>query len=373
MITRRTYSIGLAIIAAAIVFASTGGSFLTASTAGQSEGQADGLSHDLTAQHNLPRVAVLALSILEEIELDRQFLGRLEAGQSASIGFDHAGRIESLAIREGDTLRAGDLIATLRTGMLEVERQALAARVNSLQERLGIAESETTRLSRLVERGAVAANTLDRARAGQLDLTSSLAQAETDLQRLEMQLADTRLTAPMDGTVGAVRVAPDEAVTAGQPVIELFHSDAVHVRVGLPMGFDQGRFDNFEVVIDGESFVAELLSLRSDITPATNTRDAVFLLPDAALGGFGRGVSLRARERVPMRGAWVPFDALRPSAEGSWTLLALSDDMIARRLDVDVLHQRGGQAFVAGDFSDGQRIIATGVQRIVPGQPVRVD
>lgn len=278
-----------------------------------------------------------------------------------------------MLVGEGDSIRAGDIIARLTTDRMRVERQAKVARVDALRAQSAIAQQEEARLSRLAQRGAVATNAVDRARVRRLELDSSVSQAESALQAMDLQLESATLISPLDGTIGAVRVAPGETVSQGQPVVELFQSSALHLRVGLPAAFDHRKLRDPVVRLDDRTYPAQPLSVRTDIDAATNTRAAVYQVEGAGSVGFGRVATLVGQELKDERGAWVPLDALRPSAEGSWTLLAVTEAMQAQRLDVEVLHQRGGTAYVEGDFEDGQRIISAGVQRVVPGQSVRVD
>jgi hypothetical protein len=59
---------------------------------------------------------------------------------------------------------------------------------------------------------------------------------------------------------------------------------------------------------------------------------------------------------------------------GLWTVLTVVDGEsgpVAGQETVQILHALDQRVFVEGTLGDGQRVIATGVHRLSPGQAVR--
>jgi RND family efflux transporter MFP subunit len=318
-------------------------------------------------------VGVMALKIEEEILINRQFLGRLEANQTAELGFEFGGIIAEMSVREGDIVRGGDVLAQLTQDALVLERQSVAANLESLQSRHALVRAEITRLERLVGRGAAPSNSLDRARAEALALGASIADAEGGLAQLDLRLRNAVLTAPFDAIVGATRATLGEAVGAGQPIISLFERGRANFRVGLPMSLHPAALQNPRLDINGQNFPLTLSALRPDIDIRSNTRIALFAVAADDVTGFGQTATLMADLPLRQRGAWVPVDAMRPAAEGFWTLLSITDDMVAEPIAIDVRHLRGDMAFVSGLFEEGTKVISVGAHKIVPGQTVRAE
>jgi hypothetical protein len=65
--------------------------------------------------------------------------------------------------------------------------------------------------------------------------------------------------------------------------------------------------------------------------------------------------------------------SLSESERGLWSVYVLGvDDIVERRL-VEVLHTEAKRVYVRGTLRDGDLVVSTGVQRIVPGQSVVAD
>lgn len=137
-------------------------------------------------------------------------LGRLEPGDgvvrvaSPSRG---AGVIAELAVREGDRVKRGDVLATLDDNALR------RADVNRLRAELTDAKNESERLSRLSKRSATSAAKLESA-----EISRQI--AEANLEAAQAQLALTRVRAPIDGQVLEVHARAGERV-GGDGVLEL--------------------------------------------------------------------------------------------------------------------------------------------------------
>ena len=87
-------------------------------------------------------------------------------------------------------------------------------------------------------------------------------------------------------------------------------------------------------------------------------------------------VQLVLETEEPLDGHWIPLTALTRGTRGLWTAYALSADQApegghrVERRDLEVLHVRGERALVRGVITPGDRLIAEGHHRVVPGQRV---
>ena len=319
-------------------------------------------------------VATMTLGITDEIQITRRFPGRIEAPGRIDVAFEVGGRLAEVAVREGDPVLQGDVIARLDAEAIEVERRGLQASVAGLRDQNALARRDVERLQRLVTRGSAPAKSLEQARASESSTRSALREAEAALAGSDLRLRQTLLLAPADGHVGAVTARPDETLAAGQAFVSIFLEGANRLRVALPANLDPALLRDPRLSIGGQEVPVTMMTVRPDIDPATNSRSAVFLLPDQPAGASGNSPypgqtgQLVAEVTLAMRGAWVPLDALRPNPEGTWMLIRVSPDGIAERVDVDIGHLRADKAFVSGAFVDGERVVAAGIHKVVPGQ-----
>jgi membrane fusion protein YbhG len=208
--------------------------------------------------------------------------GTVEATE-AQIGFQVPGRIVEIAVREGDRVHAGQVLARLDAAEAEARRAQAAAQVaaaraavaelergfrseeiaqaraalTAARDRLANAESDSKRTQVLYDGGAVSREALDNARlardvarsqatqaAEQLRLLQAgpsrekidqaraqLSQTEAALRASDVVLSNLEITAPLDGLVTVRHREPGEIVPAGSPVLTLVNPADRWVRI----------------------------------------------------------------------------------------------------------------------------------------------
>jgi HlyD family secretion protein len=238
----------------------------------------------------VPAVLVLLLAWLAWSRWGRasdrlEAAGTVEATE-AQLGFQVPGRLERVAVNEGDRVKTGDELARLdhaeararreqavaqadasRALLLELERgsrpeevaQAQAAADAARQRRLD-AERDLERTRQLRENGAVSQEKLDKALTA-LDMATSqdeqareqlrlvqtgprreriaaqrasLAQAEAAVRVMDATLANMVVRAPFGGVVTVRHREPGEVVPAGSAVLTVMNRDDRWVRVFIP-------------------------------------------------------------------------------------------------------------------------------------------
>lgn len=299
----------------------------------------------------------------------RRFLGQVEPGQSSDLSFELGGRIVDLMVDEGDRVAAGEPIARLDTALLDTERARLVSAREALSADLAFAQLSVERREALQERGFTPEESLDQARFSSSALTARIAETDAQIANVDVRIEKAVLRAPFDGRVANRSVDTGATIGAGQTVVTLLEEDAVQIRVGLPLWANIDTDRLWTVTIDGAPYPATLVSVRPDIDPATRTR-AVLLRLDGLDVPFGSVAAVNVPREVSATGSWVPLDALRESAPGVWTVLAVDGDNRVRGVPVEVLHTEADRVFVSGGLTDGLPLITGGPHRVTPGQLV---
>ncbi|HTS71077.1 MAG TPA: efflux RND transporter periplasmic adaptor subunit [Terriglobia bacterium] len=211
--------------------------------------------------------------------------GNIEAHESL-VSFKVSGRIIALPIKEGMTLKSGDLVARLDRDdyQQQVVVDEAASHVWQKQLTLGLAgsraqdieaakqvalealadleqkKSDYARYQALFEKDEIPAQTRDQAATNVTRAQAVYAQAEQNLQKLEegtrpeelavqranvkysdqnlrmarIRLSYTTLTAPFDGVILVRQAELGEVVVPGTPIITLADLDHLWVRVYVP-------------------------------------------------------------------------------------------------------------------------------------------
>ena len=162
--------------------------------------------------------------------------GRLEWARRVTLGFAVGGVVERVAVRPGDRVRAGALLARLDTRPFDARVRELAARAEALVPELEEARRERDRTEALYERAVIAEHERQLAHIAYVRAEAALRAARAALARARIEREYAELRAPFDGVVLAVHAAPGQAVAAGlrvEPVVELAPSGRLAARVRL--------------------------------------------------------------------------------------------------------------------------------------------
>ena len=142
-------------------------------------------------------------------------------GGEVVVGAERAGRVVRLVVDEGDTVRKGDLVAEIESGALQAALREARAQVAEAQAQSRLAEVALRRREDLARQQILAAHDLDEARR---DLEIARARVDTaaaSVARDEAQLRETRIVAPIAGTVTSRHVQPGEMLEIGRKVVTL--------------------------------------------------------------------------------------------------------------------------------------------------------
>ena len=144
--------------------------------------------------------------------------GRVEARDTVPARARIGGIVEDLAVTEGDTVTAGQHIATVRDEKIAFQIAALDAQIRALEAQLATAETELARGETLVQRGVATAQHLDQLRTT-VDVTrNQLAAAQAQREVIVQQEAEGEVVAPGDGRVLTVPVTRGAVILAGESV-----------------------------------------------------------------------------------------------------------------------------------------------------------
>jgi len=129
------------------------------------------------------------------------------------------GRIEWLGVREGDTVKVGQVIARLEGR--ELEQNLSKSQINYLQ-----AEKNLKTMEKLFEQQVISARQLEIAQA---DYNLAYAQYKIDLTKLENRI----ITSPIAGTVIAKYVNQGEVIKVGMSIVTIADLQDVYVLASI--------------------------------------------------------------------------------------------------------------------------------------------
>lgn len=371
------------------------------------------------------------LTPVSSITRERQFSGTIVAARRSRLAFQRAARLVSVAVDQGDRVTEGDELATIdqrllltQVAQLEAElqqQQAVLAEltagprketVDSMRAELEVLTSDVElrlatfeRIEGLYERRGTSAQSLDEARLAwkssgsrresvkkQLDeLLAGTRQEKIDAQQamvnglkarlasLNIDVTDSKLLAPFAGMIVQRLADEGDMLNAQQPVFELLETGRMEAQIGIPSAqVSQLDSDGYHILTAGRIEVAaKLRSVVSQVDATTRTQNAVFDIDAAQSNQLADGqlVRLKFDEPVVVDGYEVPLTALASGSRGLWTLYVVeamdgAEECVVSGRAVEVLHTSGERAIIRGSVFPGEKFVADGVHRVVPGQRV---
>lgn len=384
------------------------------------------------SEANVLAVETLTLAGVDSYTVSRAYTGEITALRSSDLGFTRGDELVQVFVEEGDRVTAGQPLAQLDTQNLQTQKRQLEAQriaaqarllelergarqeditaaqaeVRDIESQLQLQEKQRSRRQFLYTEGAISREQLDEFAFGADTLQARLDRAQSNLNELlngtrpeqiaaqravvqqldasitdlDVNLSKSTLTAPFDGIVAARQVDEGVVVAAGQSVVRLMENDAPEARVGMPENVASRLQPGTPITVKmaAAEYRAAVKFALPEIDPNTRTQIVVFQLEPAAISQLSPGQTVRVElsETIPTDGIWVPTQALTQDIRGLWSVFVVvpADDRevdVVRPKSVEILHQESDRVLVQGTLQTSDRIVASGVHRLVPGQQVR--
>lgn len=160
--------------------------------------------------------------------------GTLQAQQQASIAALASGRVLQLAVKAGERVKAGQLLARIDDRELQAGVAAGDAGVAQAQAALLQAQQHATRTRDLRAQGFVSAAALDAALAQLQAAEAAVRQAQAGSAQAGIARGHATVTAPFDGIVLATLAEAGDLATPGRPLLTLYAPGRLRAVVQLP-------------------------------------------------------------------------------------------------------------------------------------------
>jgi RND family efflux transporter MFP subunit len=289
-----------------------------------------------------------------------------------------AGDVVTVLVREGDRVRAGQLVATIEASQQESARASAVAQQTSAEARLQTATWNAEQARALFTAGAIAETELRAATQEVAAAQAAVAAARAQLRVAAIDAGNTRLVAPSAGIVSRRTVQPGERVAPNQSLVTMVRTDvleltasvperqAAAVRPGLPV----------RLVVGDRTVEAKVTRVSPTVDPASRSITVYVAIPNAndAIKGntFARGRVIGETRRGVLL---VPTAAIRQP-------VAADDPPFVWRIAGGTLEKRGvtlgtideatGVAEVRDGLVAGDRVVTGNVGALGNGMKVTI-
>jgi RND family efflux transporter MFP subunit len=240
--------------------------------------------------------------------------GSLKAANSAVVKARVAGELQGLTLREGDTVKAGQVIARIDPADSQARLNQAQQQADSAKAQIDTAQRQWDNNKALVDQGFISKTALDTSQnnLSAAQSTHKAALAAVDLARKGMQ--DTVLRAPISGVVAARLAQPGERVGVDARIVEIVDLSQLELEAALSaadsVGVRVGQAANLQ--IEGSSRAVSARVARINPSALAGSRSVLIYLTMDDSAGLRQGLFAQGTlGTAQLSGLAVPVSAVR--------------------------------------------------------------
>lgn len=322
--------------AASICIAAAGISALAASSA--------------SAASAIPTATVLASAASTGYVLD----GVVQAVKQSTVAAQASGRIVAFAVKAGDRVRAGQVLASIDDREAQVGLQHAQAQVSQAEAELGNAQAQWQRSRHLQAQGFVSQAALDMADAQYRSAQAQRAQADAAVRQSGLAQGYTRVTSPLDGWVLQTFAQAGDLAVPGTPLLVVYAPQPLRAVVQVPASRSPAvrQSKQTTVLVESGGTLQSLTPLnRLEVPssdPVSQTTEWRMDLPAKEAAALLPGQQLRVRFAM--------------DAGAAGTRLLVPAAAVVRRGELNAVYVASGAQFVLRAVRLGQDLGPLGVE-----------
>lgn len=334
-------------------------------------------SHEKERSGEIPPVKVKTLTVgASSAGAQLHYSGTIEEASATSLSFSTVGTLKSIHVSEGQTVSAGQLIATVDDATL---RHAYEATLATKEQALDAQE----RMRQLHDNGSLP-------EIKWIEIETQVKQALSSEQIAKKALDDARLYAPFGGYVAERSAEVGQSVAPGLPVVKLVTIGQVKVCVSVPeqeiASIRRGmELDVTVPALEGRTFRARVVEKGVSADPISRSYEVKALVanphhellpgmmcevklsqaqplaqPHQGEGSDGAGSSQGAASGNPMT---LPAEVIQIDADNKPFVWTVADGK-ARRTFLTLGANAGDNVVVTTGLEPGMKVIVAGQQKV---------
>lgn len=287
--------------------------------------------------------------------------GSLVAGEAVQLVTESAGKVAMLDLREGQTVKKGQLLLRLNNDDLQAQLQKQEALLKELQQR------EKRQAALLAQKG-ISEQEYDR-------VAAELASLQADMAITKAQIAKTEIKAPFNGRIGIRYISEGAYVGPNTRIADLVNDATMYVDFGIPEKYATKVKPGLEVALQvsqhADTFQARLLALEARIDPATRTQMARAVLSNASgklvAGSFAKVVlTLNKIEKALL----LESTAVVPDMNAKKVFVVKNGK--AEPVIITTVDRDDRRVLVGSGLSAGDTVVVSGILKLRPGSDVKI-
>lgn len=296
-----------------------------------------------------------------------------------------SGYLTKSYFKEGDYVKAGQVLFEIEPEQYQYAATKAKADMDNARSMSTYYQKQLARYEELVKQDYVARSDYDNALAQYDAYSAQMDSAESAYRDAQRNLGYTKVKSPVDGRVGIIAVTVGNFVNSTIGALTTINSSNpmyITFNINSKDYAELVRIDGTNVERDVEFFfstgqkydhkgIQDFYDNKVDETTGTITLRATFPNPDDKLlqGDFGRVIIYsKSKDDLPI----VPQSATLENQEGLYVYV-LDDENLPKMVYIKTMGQTEDNMWIVSEgLNKGDRILTNGMQKVIPGKPVRI-
>jgi len=317
----------------------------------------------------------IAVAATRELERAIDISGSVRAVNSAFVKSRVAGEITRIAVREGEPVKAGQLLVQQDTTEFDWRVRQAEEQARSARAQLDIAQRTLANNRALVTQGFISPTALDTAVSNEAAAQANLLAAQAAVEIAKKARGDTALTAPLSGLVAQRLAQPGERIGVDVRILEIVDLSRLEIETALApddvAALRLGAPARLTVDGIGEPVTARVARINPSAQAGSRTVPVYLALdahPALRQGLFARGRITIERRRVVA----LPASAIRLDRADPYVLVLEGGLIQARPVRTGLRSQAGNVEAVelveiVQGLAEGARVLAGSVGAVADG------
>ncbi len=258
--------------------------------------------------------AILTVEVIEEPVIE-QAAGTIRAKVETVISPVITATISTLAVRAGDEVKRGEVLAKLDSRELQAKADQAHQAVVAAKANLSLAERDSDRIQRIfrADSGAVSRAELDRVQASLRTARAQLMAARRQEDEAKTALSYSTLAAPISGRIVDRYADPGDTARQGEALLRMYDPDTLRLEASVRESVASKLARGQSLMVRVDALDKEFQAQVDEIVPSADPGSRSFLVKVGLRDSSGLYPGMFGRLLIPIgqtKKIYIPLKAV---------------------------------------------------------------
>ncbi|MDQ3058731.1 MAG: efflux RND transporter periplasmic adaptor subunit [Pseudomonadota bacterium] len=303
--------------------------------------------------------------------------GSLRAVNSAVVKARVAGELQGLSVREGDTVRAGQVIARIASNDYDARVRQAREQAASAKAQADVAQRQYDNNRALVKQGFISTTALDTSQSNLNAANATYRAALAGADVAARSVADTVLTSPISGQISQRLAQPGERVAIDSKIVEVVDVSRLELEASLgaqeSLSVRVGQTAQLQIEGSAQTLRATVARINPSAQAGSRSVLAYLSLENPAGASLRQGLFAQGTLGTAQASLLaLPLGSVRTDKPAPYVQAIENGQVVHKSVALGARGTAGGETLVAvTGLSEGTLVIAGHIGALSEGTQVR--